>query len=266
MRVCSPRARVRHPGGAHARQLPVDGQHRAPAGPHRPGAPARPDADRPAGGRYGGARARPRDAHRRRRTRCRRTSARWRPNWRRGRPAPSSRPRPCWRGCASSARRPREPPTTSSPRVTAATTSARAWPRSTRAARQSGGKADSVGSRESGVGEPQASTSASRLEQHPADQRPDHRHRQAPRQQLIEQLARVGAGGSAAMHSAPIVESGERSTRWPPTIIADAMRERIAAAEPLHQAGDRRQERRQHHPRRAAVDRHDCRSPVRRRR
>ena len=48
LRICSERARVRRAGGAHARQLPVDGEHGAHGRSDRPGADARSAADRPA--------------------------------------------------------------------------------------------------------------------------------------------------------------------------------------------------------------------------
>ena len=61
------------------------------------------------------------------------------------------------------------------------------------------------------------------------------------------------------MHKAPIVESGDTSTRCPADGHRRSDGQRIAPAEPLDETGNRRQKRRQHHAGRAAVDRDQSR-------
>ena len=48
------------------------------------------------------------------------------------------------------------------------------------------------------------------------------------------------------MHSAPMVESGDTSTRWPPMFIDMAMATALAPGSCCREAGHERQERRQH--------------------
>ena len=64
---------------------------------------------------------------------------------------------------------------------------------------------------------------ASRPSKHEITQHgPDDRHRQPPGQQLVEERAALVAA-TPARHSAPIVESGDTSTRCPPMFIDVAM-------------------------------------------
>ena len=86
--------------------------------------------------------------------------------------------------------------------------------------------------------------------------RADDRHRQTPGEQLVEQIAALAGIGADAMHSAPMVESGDTSTRWPPMFIELAIANGFAPPSCCGEPGHHRQERRQDHARGAAVDRH----------
>ena len=61
------------------------------------------------------------------------------------------------------------------------------------------------------------------------------------------------------MQSAPMVESGETSTRWPPIKIDEAIASGLPPPSLATKSRHARQEGRQHHPGRAAVDRDQAR-------